>query len=113
PGGPGHRRGGPVPDRGRRPMDTIGTSEDIREITSLEAFQAAVADGTAFLVVTDRSTPTRIHRTTCAAVLPQHFITKVVTNGGKRGRYYRANSLAAAQARFTSRPCGVCHPDRA
>ena len=92
--------------------DAAGVGDEIRELTSLEAFQAAVADSAAFLVVTDRSTPTRVHRTTCVAVLPQHFITKVVTNGGKRGRYYRASSFAAAQARFTSRACGVCHPDR-
>lgn len=92
-------------------MNTTG-GEEIRELTTLEAFQAATTDAGAFLVVTDRSTPTRVHRSGCAAVQPQHFITKVVTNGGKRGRYFRAASFAAAQARFTSRPCGVCHPDR-
>lgn len=91
-------------------MDNNGT-EEIREITTLEAFQAAVADRIAFLVVTDRSTPTRVHRTTCVAVLPQHFVTKVVTNGGKRGRYYKAATYASAATRFTSRPCGVCHPE--
>jgi hypothetical protein len=94
-------------------MDNTGSAtEDIREITTLEQFTAAVADRAAFLVVTDRSTPTRVHRTTCVAVLPQHFVTKVVTNGGKRGRYYKAPSYGAASARFTSRPCGVCHPEQ-
>jgi hypothetical protein len=92
--------------------NTSSTTEDIREITTLEAFQSAIADRAAFLVVTDRSTPTRVHRTTCAAVLPQHFVTKVVTNGAKRGRYFKAPSYGAASSRFTSRPCGVCHPEQ-
>ena len=97
---------------GMDPAGSTGPAEEIRELSTLEAFQAAMSDGAAFLVVTDRSTPTRIHRTTCATVLPQHFVTKVVTNLCKRGRYYKASSFAAASARFTSRACGVCHPDR-
>ena len=102
---------GAVPPRSALP--TMGAADEVRELSTLENFQAAMADASAFLVVTDRSTPTRVHRTTCATVLPQHFITKVVTNGCKRGRYFKATSFAAAQARFTSRACGVCHPDRA
>lgn len=103
----------PTSPGGQRPLGGLpGPADEIREITTLEGFQAAMADGAAFLVVTDRSTPTRIHRTTCVTVLPTHFITKVVTNQCKRGRYYKASSFAAAQARFTSRACGVCHPDR-
>jgi hypothetical protein len=85
---------------------------EIRELTSLPAFEAAVAAGLGFLVITDRSTPTHIHRAKCPALAAQHFVTKVVTNGGRRGRYYHAPALEAAQARFTARLCGVCHPDR-
>ena len=86
---------------------------EIRELRTLEEFQAAVATGVGFLVVTDRSTPTHVHRVKCPAVQVQHFVTKVVTNGGKRGRYYHCTSLEAVQTRFRSaRFCGVCHPER-
>lgn len=88
---------------------TVG---EVRELTSLPAFEAAVAAGQGFIVITDRSTPTHVHRAKCAALAAQHFVTKVVTNGGRRGRYYHATTLESAQSRFTARLCGVCHPDR-
>jgi hypothetical protein len=88
------------------------TSGEIRELSSLPTFESTVAAGQGFLVITDRSTPTHIHRTRCPAIAANHFETKVVTNGGRRGRYYHATDLATAQARFTARLCGVCHPDR-
>jgi hypothetical protein len=91
-------------------MDTTNLG-DIQELGTLEAFQAAMADKGAFLVVTDRSTPTRIHRTTCQAVLQNHFVTKVISNGAKRGRYYKSPTYAMAATRFASKPCGVCRPD--
>ena len=86
---------------------------EIRELKTLPEFEAAAAAGTGFLVVTDRSTPTHVHRAKCPAVQAQHFLTKVVTNGGRRGRYYQCFALDAAQSRFRSaRFCGVCHPER-
>jgi hypothetical protein len=86
---------------------------EIRELRTLAEFDATVAAGVGLLVVTDRSTPTHVHRVKCAAVQAQHFITKVVTNAGKRGRYYHALALDSVQSRFRSaRFCGVCHPER-
>ncbi|MCC7139753.1 MAG: hypothetical protein IT460_15125 [Planctomycetes bacterium] len=91
---------------------TTGVGE-IRELRTLPDFEAVVAAGVGFLVVTDRSTPTHVHRAKCPAVQAQHFVTKVVTNGGKRGRYYHCMTLEAVQTRFRSaRWCGVCHPER-
>jgi hypothetical protein len=91
-------------------MNTL--NGEIRELTNLPAFEAAIASGQGFLVITDRSTPTHIHRAKCPALAATHFVTKVVTNGGRRGRYYHATALEAAQGRFTARLCGVCHPER-
>jgi hypothetical protein len=89
------------------------TASDIRELRTLEEFQASTTEGTGFLIVTDRSTPTHVHRAKCPAVQAQHFVTKVIKNAGKRGRYYLAPTLEAAQARFRSgRLCAVCHPER-
>jgi hypothetical protein len=88
------------------------TGGEIRELTTLPAFEATIAAGLGFLVITDRSTPTHIHRAKCPAIAANHFVTKVVTNGGRRGRYYHAPDLATAQTRFTARLCGVCHPER-
>jgi len=86
---------------------------EIRELRTLPDFESAVATGLGFLVVTDRSTPTHVHRVKCPAVQVQHFVTKVVTNGGKRGRYYQCEGIDAIQTRFRSaRLCGVCHPER-
>lgn len=91
-------------------MNTTGG--DIRELSTLADFEAAVTGGAGFLVITDRSTPTHIHRAKCPALQAAHFVTKVVTNLARRGRYYHAATLEAAQARFTARLCGVCRPDK-
>lgn len=86
---------------------------DIRELRSLPDFEATVSSGLGLLVVTDRSTPTHVHRVKCPAVQAQHFVTKVVTNGAKRGRYYHCPAIDSIQSRFRSaRFCGVCHPER-
>jgi hypothetical protein len=92
----------------------MNTSDgEVRELRSVPEFEAAIASGAGLLVVTDRSTPTHVHRIGCAAIQMQHFVTKVVTNGAKRGRYYHSPGMDAITARFRSaRCCGVCHPDR-
>ena len=41
---------------------------EIRELKSLPDFETVIATGTGFLVVTDRSTPTHVHRAKCPAV---------------------------------------------
>lgn len=85
---------------------------DVRELRSLDDFRAVTAAGVGYLVVTDRSTPTRVHRARCTAVAERHFVTKVIENGGRRGRYHHALTLEAVRARFPAgRLCVVCRPE--
>ena len=87
------------------------TDASVREIATESDFEAAKALGAGLFVVTDRSTPTRVHALTCYAVGIGHFRTKVIANGRKRGRYFFAPSADVARARFPKGlPCGLCRP---
>lgn len=90
-------------------MDPIDGS--VREIATQAEFEAARTAGTGYFVVTDRSTPTRIHTLGCYAVAPEHFRVKVLENQRRRGRYFHAPTADLARARFPKgRPCGLCRP---
>ena len=83
----------------------------VREITAEAEFGAIRALQTGCIVVTDRSTPTRIHTLLCYALGKEHFRTKVIVNARKRGRYYVAPSVDVARSRFPKGvPCGLCRP---
>ena len=83
----------------------------VREITAEAEFAAVRTGGGGCFVVTDRSTPTRVHGLGCYAVGPTHFRMKVIVNARKRGRYYFASSVDVARARFPKGvPCGLCRP---
>jgi hypothetical protein len=82
-----------------------------REITTEAEFAAVRTGGGGCFVVTDRSTPTRIHSLGCYAVGPTHFRTKVIVNARKRGRYYFVANVETARTRFPKGlPCGLCRP---
>ena len=87
------------------------SSGDVQELTSLAAFSAAVAEGRGYVVVTDRSVPTRFHKAHCQALKPEYFETKVVKNGRKRGQYFLAKTYEAAAAQFAGKACNTCRPD--
>ena len=92
-------------------MSTNTRGGEIREIRTLVEFETLVAAGAGFIVVTDRSTPTHVHEAKCPALGKAHFLTKVVTNACRRGRYYFAPTFESSMARFPrARPCGVCRP---
>ncbi len=83
----------------------------VREITAEAEFGAVRTGVTGYFVVTDRSTPTRIHALDCYAVGDSHFRTKVIVNARRRGRYYFVSSVDVARTRFPKGlPCGLCHP---
>lgn len=83
----------------------------VREITAEAEFGAVRTGVAGCFVVTDRSTPTRIHALRCYAVGDSHFRTKVIVNERKRGRYYFVANVDVARARFPKGlPCGLCHP---
>ena len=83
----------------------------VREIATEAEFAMIRAGAIGCIVVTDRSTPTRIHLFKCYAVGPAHFRTKVIVNGRRRGRYYASSSIETARRRFPRAvPCGLCHP---
>jgi len=87
------------------------TDSSVREIVTDAEFTAVRAGPSGCFVVTDRSTPTRIHTLNCYAVGLTHFRTKVIVNERRRGRYYAASSIETARRRFPRAvPCGLCHP---
>ena len=92
-------------------MNINAMGAEIREIRTLVEFETLVSAGAGYIVVTDRSTPTHVHEARCPALGKAHFVTKVVTNACRRGRYYFAPTYEAATARFPrGRACGVCRP---
>lgn len=83
----------------------------VREISTEAEFTSVRSAAAGAFIVTDRSTPTRVHTLRCYAVGLSHFRTKVIQNGRRRGRYYAASSVETARKRFPKAvPCGLCHP---
>ena len=83
---------------------------DIREITSVEAFNAAI-DASDLIVITDSARPAKLHPAArrCAFVTEASFTGKVIERGGRTGRYYTAPSQATARARWARMTtCGNC-----
>ena len=69
-----------------------------------------VAAGAAILI-TDAAGPPKLHPRPreCRWVTSENFVAKVVTSGGRNGRYYRVEDLSAAAARWPRLThCAVC-----
>jgi hypothetical protein len=62
------------------------------------------------IVITDTATGTKSHRPECMWVDEQHFVRKVLDNGGRNGRYYAVDSAEEARSSFAAVPCGICSP---
>jgi hypothetical protein len=80
---------------------TVSGVDEIRELTSIEAFTAAVAADQP-LVITDSAKPAKLHPAphACSGVTADYFVGKVITRGGRGGRYFTVASEAAALKRW-------------
>lgn len=64
-------------------------------IESIEAFKDCKKKSN-FIIITDSSNPTKIHKANCSFVKPENFQKKVIKNKCKNGRYYCCASLNEA-----------------
>jgi hypothetical protein len=72
----------------------------IRELETLQQFRDA-GNRRESIVITDAS-GNIFHSSpwSCGHVTEENYITKVITNGGRNGRYYAVGGLGEAQARW-------------
>ena len=113
----------PAPSSGTatRPTANGGASSQRRRsprqlapgLTSLlteQQFNDAIAAGTP-IVITDSAGPPKLHTQPreCNGITEEHFIAKVITGAGVNGRYFRADDLRSAEARWPRlAPCKNC-----
>lgn len=82
---------------------------DRRAVASLAEFRELRAEGDGVLVISDFTRKARtMHDWSCKHVTEESFVTKVVRNGGRNGRYEQFEDLAHAQTVTGTRPCGRC-----
>jgi|GEM_PF-160683 len=65
-------------------------------IESMEAFKDCLENESNFIIITDSSNPTKIHKANCSYVKQEDFQEKVIDNKCKNGRYYCCASLNEA-----------------
>lgn len=65
-------------------------------IESMEAFKDCLENKSNFIIITDSSNPTKIHKANCSYVKQEDFQEKVIDNKCKNGRYYCCASLNEA-----------------
>ena len=92
-------------------MGMTTNGDGLREIRTLDDFDAVRRTGAGFVVVTDRAAGHRVHRADCHDVGRTNFETKVVLNQGRNGRYFAADAYGAAVL-VSAKPCSHCKPDR-
>lgn len=63
------------------------------KLESREAFEACLENKSNFIIITDSSNPTKIHKATCSFIKSEYFQEKVINNNSKNGEYYCCASL--------------------
>ena len=99
-----------APAAGTRTGAASRLPDGVRALGSAQEFVDAVAAGAAILI-TDAAGPPKLHLRPreCRWVTSENFVAKVVTSGGRNGRYYRIEDLSAAAARWPRLThCAVC-----
>lgn len=75
------------------------------EIRTLTEFDEALAQHR-HILITDKYNGDTIHRLPCSSVKREYFEQKVITNGGKNGRYYLLGDPRDAARAETCHKCG-------
>jgi len=73
-----------------------GAKTMVCRIESMEAFKDCLENKSNFIIITDSSNPTKIHKANCSYVKQEDFQEKVIDNKCKNGRYYCCASLNEA-----------------
>jgi len=77
-------------------IENIENIKGIKEIGCTEVFKACLENKSNFIIITDSSNPTKIHKANCSFVKPENFQEKVIDNKCKNGEYYCCPSLNEA-----------------
>jgi hypothetical protein len=73
-----------------------GAKTMVCRIESMEAFKDCLENKSNFIIITDSSNPTKIHKANCSYVKQEDFQEKVIDNECKNGEYYCCSSLNEA-----------------
>jgi hypothetical protein len=85
--------------------------EETREITSFDDLRSVRLADEGYIVITDTTRPTLVHKLNAKCINVDSFNLKVVINQGKQGKYYWVDSVATAARKYGAKRCKTCKPE--
>ena len=85
--------------------------EDTKEITSFEELRKIRLADEGYIVITDVTRPTLVHKLNARCINIDSFNLKVSLDQGKQGKYYWVDSVATAAHKYGAKRCKTCKPE--
>ena len=85
--------------------------EETKEITSFEDLRRIRLSDEGYIVITDATRPTLVHKLNARCINIDSFNAKVSLNQGKQGKYYWVDTVATAAHKYGAKRCKTCKPE--
>jgi hypothetical protein len=84
---------------------------ETKEITSFDELRKLRLEDEGYIVITDSTRPTLVHKINAKCIKVESFNLKVGLNERKQGSYYWVDNLATAAKLYGAQRCKVCKPE--